>query len=331
MKKTIIRNLFAATLALTAGCSQSLPVNSFTPQTNFTANSVTKVQGDWYSTLSPELKSYYASAQGKTGEPLFMALHDIISANNQITGYGDAKGFMYSTVDNFTQNGKTGLIDAYSGVFLPGKGSNGNAYKEIGDANKDGSSGDFINCEHTWPQSFFNKSLPMVADIHHLQATLSVPNNRRWHLPFGTANGTVLYSNIGGSKLIGLGKVDLSSLIAPMVTRKDDSDDEVDIMSNNTNAIFEPGNEFKGNTARAMLYFYLRYYDQNIRQGDFNKENFWASKVPQFITWSEKIDLVSEAEIRRNGIVFGKQKNRNPFIDIPNLGSLIGENVLTSK
>ena len=330
MKKGIAQKLLVLVLGLTAGCSQSLPVNNFTPQTKFNANSVTKVQGDWYSSLSPELKSYYAPAQGKTGEELFLTLHSIISAKTDVSSYGDSKGYMYATADNFSLNGKTGLMDAYSGVFVPGKGSNGDSYKEIGDENKDGSAGDFINCEHTWPQSFFNKAMPMVADIHHLQSTLSVPNNRRSSFPFGMVTGSVAYTTSGGSKLgsPGTSRVDLSSLLTPIVPSR--KDDDMEIMSG-ADAVFEPGNAFKGNTARAMLYFYVRYYDQNIRQGGFSKDRFWVSKVATFINWSEKVDPVNAAELNRHEAVFQKQKNRNPFIDIPNLGSIIGENVLKSK
>lgn len=289
------------------------------------------VRADWFDSLPENLKSYYAPARGKTGPELFTALHSIISLNNKIRDYGDSKSFMYATADNVNFNNRPGIFDAYSEVFVPGSGGNGGSYVENGDENKDGVGRDFINCEHTWPQSFFNKSLPMVADLHHLQSTLSVPNNRRSHFPFGMATGTIVYTTSGGSKLSVIDK-----------TGKNRTPDQVrqilnlpheqsaQIMDNEFESVFEPGNAQKGNTARAMMYFYLRYFDQNIRSGEYNRDKFWNSKISTFINWAENVDPVNQEDVRRNEIIFKKQGNRNPFVDIPNLGSLIGEQTMKS-
>ncbi|MBC7475300.1 MAG: endonuclease, partial [Candidatus Sericytochromatia bacterium] len=94
---------------------------------------------------------------------------------------------------------------------------------------------------------------------------------------------------------------------------------------------FEQMDAQKGRTARCLLYFYLRYYVQNVRQDTFDKNNFWVSKVPTFIKWSEQTDVINDVDRKRNDLVFKKQGNRNPFIDIPNLASIIGENVLETE
>lgn len=307
-----------------------------------------KADSDWYSKLSPELQTYYADAKGKTGADLFDALHKIISVGNKIQGYQDSKSFMYATADNIVgPTGKSGVFDAYSYVFVNGNGGNGGDYKESGDENKDGVASDFINCEHTWPQSMFNKSLPMVADLHHLQSTLSIPNNRRSHFPFGVVTGDVVYSTSGGSKL-SLGGGNKANFVKMLdtISKKEqqqklsptnslNSDLKADLSkfaaANSMRATFEPGDQQKGNTARAMLYFYTRYYDQNIRQGEFSKEEFWSSKVPTFMSWNEQKDRPDEQEIKRNNVVFKKQGNRNPFIDVPEFASLIGESVFKAK
>ncbi len=307
-------------------------------------SSKSKDASDWYSKLSPELQSYYADAKGKTGSDLFEALNKIISANNKIQGYQDSKSFMYATADNQTVNSKTGLFDAYSYVFLPGSGGNGNDYKEKADDNKDGVSGDFVNCEHTWPQSFFGKQMPMVADIHHLQSTLSIPNNRRSHFPLGNVTGDVVYSTSGGSKLsLGKGnKAEFVKMINTLSQKENQSKNSANATNlkedlskfaaaNSMSATFEPGDQQKGNTARAMLYFYTRYSTSNIRSGEYSKEEFWSSKVSTFINWSEQKDRPDEQEIKRNDIVFKKQGNRNPFIDVPEFSSLIGESVFKAK
>jgi len=297
LKKTLTILLLTSFALASVGCNSA---QKSTVLTNPTQNVLSKsVKSDWTANLKPAVKTYYQTAEGKTGEALFDELHNIISKNNKIQSYGDSKGYMYSTIDNITVNGTTGIIGAYSQIFLPGKGSNGGAYKEKGDENGDGKPGDFVNCEHTWPQSFFNESLPMVADIHHLQSTLSIPNNRRGHLPFNEITGTPVYSTKSGSKL-------------------------------GSDKTFEPNDADKGNTARAMLYFYTRYYNANIRSGEFNHDAFWASKVPMFLKWN-KMDLPDANEMRRNDLVQQKQGNRNPFIDAPDLADAIGAQVFQTK
>jgi endonuclease I len=291
------------------------------------------INTDWFSGLKPELQAYYAPARGKTGAELFDALHKIVSQNQKVNDYLTAKSYLYSTADNTVFNGKKGLFDIYSYIFVPGSGGNGATYKENGDTNRDGAPNDFINCEHTWPQSFFNKQLPMVADMHHMFPSMSVPNNMRGHFPFGKVNPeTVVYSTSGGSKLGVIDKTGKNRSIAEL--RKIINlpyEQKSVIMDKELDSVFEPGDQQKGNTSRALLYFYLRYFDQNIKSGEFDENNFWDSRVSTFVQWSEEVDPVDPQEVKRHEIVFKNQGNRNPFIDIPHLASIIGEDVLRAK
>ncbi|RYX93075.1 hypothetical protein EON78_06340 [bacterium] len=330
--KKIISALSVLSILLASGCGQEEQLPLLTEASNNVSTSAKKVRSDWYEQLRPDLQAYYADAKGKTGAALFDSLHKIIAKGYKQASYQDSKGFMYASADNTKVNGKAGVFDAYSGVFIPGTGSNGNLYKEAGDQNKDGSPNDFINCEHTWPQSFFGKAMPMVSDLHHMQSTLAFPNQMRGHHPFGTAVHTIPYTTNGGSKL---DVVDL--------TGKNRSAEEVRkilalpyeqssvIMDKEFKVEFEPYNDQKGNTARCMLYFYLRYNDQQIKQGEFDQEEFWNSKVAMFTKWSESVDPVNAQDIARNDVIQKRQGNRNPFVDIPQLASLIGESVLQSK
>ncbi|MBC7475335.1 MAG: endonuclease [Candidatus Sericytochromatia bacterium] len=334
--KKILGSLALFSIIAITGCNTASNIQNSPDQLQSYSSSNKsgfRVDADWYSSLSPDLQAYYAEAKGKTGSDLFDSLHTIISRNNKITGYQDSKSFMYATLDNITISNKTGLLDAYSEAFIAGSGGNGDTYKEVGDDNKDGVSGDFINCEHTWPQSFFNKQLPMVGDLNHLQSTLSVPNNRRSNFAFGTATGNIVYTTSGGSKLSVNDKpgatktpiAKLKSLLGPVTLQSPP------ILNTNFDTVFEPGDQQKGRTARCMLYFYMRYFDQSIFQTGVQKDAFWTSKVPLFVEWSEQKDVVNDVDRKRNDLVFKKQGNRNPFIDIPNLGSLIGINVIQSK
>jgi len=337
MLNKIVSTALLLTTLTACGINQQLSPNNIYPNYNqgYTSNAKKKIRAnvDWYENLKPELKQYYADAKGKTGEALFDTLHEITGRGYRSDDYGSAKSFIYSTADNITVNGNKGILTAYSQIFVPGSSGNGDNYRERGDENKDGSSSDFINCEHTWPQSFFNKQLPMVSDLHHLQSTFSIPNNRRGHYPFGEVEGSVIYSTSSGSKLSGSAETsrrvsasDLKSIMNLPYLQRDNV-----IKSKNLGFVFEPTNVQKGNTARAMMYFFLRYHDRNIKSGEYNEQEFWDSKVKTFIKWAEQIDQVDANEARRNDIIFGKQGNRNPFVDIPGLASLIGEDVLTSK
>ena len=42
-----------------------------------------------------------------------------------------------------------------------------------------------MNVEHVFPQTYFDRALPMRSDLHHLMATFEHPNEMRGRLPFG--------------------------------------------------------------------------------------------------------------------------------------------------
>jgi endonuclease I len=86
---------------------------------------------------------------------------------------------------------------------------------------------------------------------------------------------------------------------------------------------FYPGDEFKGDVARIIMYMYLCYPTQcepvNIGAGDTT----YAADMPDiFLQWNQE-DPVSDFERNRNDVIFSFQGNRNPFIDNPYLATLI--------
>ncbi|HAH08205.1 MAG TPA: hypothetical protein DCM05_17050 [Elusimicrobia bacterium] len=233
--------------------------------------------------------AYLSEVSGLSGQELLGALRRITGKGFSEKGYGEARDYMYSTADNVTVNGVKGIIDAYSGLFLPGTSGSGGQYKEPGDANEDGySDRDGVNAEHVWPQSFFNRQLPMRSDLHHLMATLAHPNSVRGHLPFGEVTDPE-YSNKGGAKM--------------------------------GNGVFEPPDFTKGRVARAVLYFYARYGDRSVFQGD--SRGFFGPKVEMLLRWNRE-HPPTEFEKRRNDLVERWQGNRNPFVDDPSLAERIG-------
>ncbi|MHB0996858.1 MAG: endonuclease I family protein [Elusimicrobiales bacterium] len=226
------------------------------------------------------------------GEELFTYLHEATdpAMRKAAPSYTASKAFMYSHADNTGCNGGPGIITFYSQVCVNGSSDSGGDYPERGDLNGDGVVDSFINAEHIWPQGYFDSKLPMVADLHHLAPTFVTPNSRRSNLKFAKVSA-VIYKTSAGSKLGSEG--------------------------------FEPADAVKGNVARAVLYFVVRYHDRSIRQGmDYN--SFWVRTVPLLLTWNRQ-DPPDAAERRRNDQVEDFQGNRNPFIDYPELADRVGE------
>lgn len=141
-----------------------------------------------------------------------------------------------------------------------------------------------MNVEHTWPKSKGAKTVPAVSDLHHLFPTDSEVNSKRSSHPFCEVRD-VKWTN------------GLSSLGT----------------SGRKGYCFEPPKEHRGNIARAMFYFAVRY---NKRID--NREEKWLKK------W-HKDDPIDQAEIERNKKIIKIQKNTNPFIDYPEFVELISD------
>jgi hypothetical protein len=146
-----------------------------------------------------------------------------------------------------------------------------------------------LNCEHTWPQSKFNPKYPaelQKTDLHHLFPSDMRANSTRNNHPFADVDGVPTNSSCTDS-LIGV------SLSSP------------DIVS------FEPPRQHKGNVARAIYYFSIRY-----------KMPIAESEAEYLRVWNAE-DPVDAAEIVRNDKIMNVQGNRNPFVDYPNLINLL--------
>ncbi|MFA6030170.1 MAG: endonuclease [Elusimicrobiota bacterium] len=236
---------------------------------------------------------YLKAVEGLSGQDLFWALHDIEAKGHHAHDYKEASAFIFGTADNVTLRGMRGIVDAYSGVFVPGTGESGGRYGERGDENGDGYNDTGMNIEHVWPQSFFNKRLPMKSDVHHLMATFMHPNSVRGHMPFGEVQGGATYENKGGAKSDG--------------------------------SVFEPPDFTKGRVARALLYFFVRYCDGDIMAGDSSR--FWGARLEMLLRWNRE-HPPTDFERRRNDLVERYQGNRNPFVDDPSLAERIGMDAL---
>jgi hypothetical protein len=232
--------------------------------------------------------------QGLSGKALLDKVSALAGTGHRPHDYSAASDFMFSKADNIVLNGVRGVVDAYSGIFVPGTSKEGSDYPEPGDRNGDGfPDNKGMNVEHTWPQSLFDKALPMRSDLHHLMATFMHPNSVRGHMPFGVVTGTPDYENKAGAK--------------------------------RGNGVFEPPDAVKGRVARGLLYYYARYKDSRM----FGRKSqvFWNQQIPILLEWNRRFPP-DAFEASRNTLVESFQGNRNPFIDDYRLADQIGAEAL---
>lgn len=144
---------------------------------------------------------------------------------------------------------------------------------------------EIVNCEHTWPQSKFSKEFPadlQKSDLHHLFPSDMHANSTRNNHPFSElAKGKFTSANCQDSRI--------------------GTPQESNVTS------FEPPKEHRGNVARAMTYFSVRY-----------KMPIDAVQKKYFEKWNEE-DPVDNDERERNEKILRIQGNRNPFVDYPEL------------
>jgi hypothetical protein len=202
-------------------------------------------------------------------------------------GYDIARAKMYGDCDN---QGST-VTCVYGGYVVAHP--SGNTATKINLPN-----GKIINAEHTIPQSFFNEDDPMVSDMCHLFPTYETWNSVRsnfpfseipdaqttqWHLLLNAATSSIPSSNIGA-------------------------------YSEAKSGTYEPREIQKGNTARAIFYFYTVYED--IMNNTYNHPITDVASIQTLYNWHIQ-DPVTAADIARNDCIKTSQGNGNPYIDHP--------------
>lgn len=256
--------------------------------------------------------NYYDSANGLSGYALKTQLKNIVTSGHtyNASSYDNLFTAYASTDRDYYYENDGSLLDIYSENPTGSETSYNISNDECG-GNITGE-GQCYNREHLFPQGFFNNSdaLPMISDIHTVVPTDGFVNNGRSNYPFGIVSNTnTSYAN--GSKW-GTG--------------------------NNygyTNRVFEPIDEFKGDIARALLYFAVRYEDNWNDNGweapDASPYNPLNGTSDQFYeTWFintmldwHAADPVSQRELDRNDEAYNFQGNANPFVNHPEYAALI--------
>jgi hypothetical protein len=82
-------------------------------------------------------------------------------------------------------------------------------------------------------------------------------------------------------------------------------------------------NAWKGDVARSLFYMAVRYNGLNVVNGNpAESPDGFIGDLATLLNWNT-LDAADDFEMNRNNIIYNWQKNRNPFIDMPNLVSYV--------
>ena len=267
---------------------------------------------------------YYNGTVGLTGYALKTKVYEIIAGGNYNWNYGDLSEYYKQTdldvyYDHTPANNPNGgnyiLLDTYSEIPGSTDAYEYNATQLVGSSSAEGNG---YNREHVVPQSTFYSNYPMYSDLHFVIPTDARINQLRSNYPYGigtNAPSGIHYTFTNGSKIA----------------------DDLTPGYPYSGRVYEPIDEFKGDIARAILYFVTRY---ESKLPSFKFEQYATSSTqqipandrsaldgtqergidPTYINMLKQwhaLDPVSQKEIDRNNAVFAIQKNRNPFVDNP--------------
>ena len=188
--------------------------------------------------------------------------------------------------------------------FTPGTGTGGQQDQGSGGT----AEGQYYNREHSVPRSWFGGGTTGPgADYLHIYPTDKKVNGKRGDIPYGIVAAPT-FTSLNGTKLG-------TSAIAGI-----------------TGNVFEPVDSFKGDVARAFLYFVTKYEDNMSTYGSialaaqaFEPNTFPSVDIPYLqlmIDWCH-LDPVSQKELTRNDGAYSFQHNRNPYVDHPEYIDLV--------
>lgn len=283
-----VNNTFPFTIP--AGGSQTVTV-TFLPKHNIAHNSEMVIETDSHGGhLSVDLsgqgkysKAYYNNTENKAEDQLKAALKTTISSPYNSFGYNSARDKMYMEVDNWKVNGRGSATNKLECVYT---GRIASGYTDRTNLFNNFN----INAEHTFPQGKFGQAEPMRSDIHHLFPTDENANNSRSSFPFGIATTPYVNDNLNAPSHLG------------------------------ANQKYEPRDVQKGATARAMLYFVIRYQDY---------QGFFVSQEAILKEWNRNF-APTAVDVKRNDDIQARQLNRNPFVDYPQFAARINNFVSPS-
>jgi len=243
-----------------------------------------------FSALSQAPAGYYTNADGKTGTELKTVLHNIIKGHTTFpytAGTTDVWDILKET-DRDPAN-PANVILFYTGWSV-------NAAQEFN--NENGWNREHVRAKSHGP--FDDGVRGPGTDCHHLRPTDISVNAARGNYYFDFAD--VIYIDPSG----------------PTTCKY-----------NASRYVWEPRDAVKGDAARMIFYMAVRYEGDdgfpNLEVVDYIPTNYASplfGDLSTLLEWNTS-DPVDAFEMNRNNVVYGYQKNRNPFIDHPEYANKI--------
>lgn len=238
-----------------------------------------------------EYTGMYEGLDDVTGVALVQALCPLVRNNTTTVSYDNAKDILRDDID---------IYDGYIHEIYTGQWWNPDA--------------SIINVEHIWPQSKGAGSAPMQGDMHHLYLSHGYYNSARSNHPFGY----VVEVTYDGNDVEPFpdaectDKFPTSDWTGCMTYVGDDSLGE---------RVCEPRDGHKGNTARAIFYFQLRYGGSSCSLKPLSTfDTYGADHIAlteQTLREWNRLDPPDDHERNRNSRIAAREGVRNPFIDHP--------------
>ena len=236
---------------------------------------------------------YYSSLDGKSGQALKDAIHELIRQHT-VLSYGSLWYYFHET--DCRADDKSKVWDMYSDKTY---------YFRSGNSGVNG-----MHKEHSFPKSWWGgydetEGYAGYTDINHLYPADGDANMAKSNYPLGEVS-TVRFDN--GVTRVG----------SPMTGQ-----------GGGCNSVFEPDDRYKGDFARTYFYMacayqnYHWYYTYMLSNNSWKTLNEWSIEL--LCRWA-RADAVSDKEADRNDAVQKYQNNRNPFIDFPDLFEYIWGN-----
>lgn len=245
---------------------------------------VVSVAYDIATGTSFDISAYYADAVGKKGDELKDAIAQIITDDYEYISYGDLR-YKINIADQDPEN-EDNVWLFYTELSVSGTWDSGQSW----------------NREHVWAKSrglgtTTNSTKSLASDFHNLKAEDPDVNSSKSNRDFET------YVNEG---------------------------DDEDFAGTHGTYSYSPKKSARGDVARMMFYMQLRWSASDGLVLDDNSENSPSydssykrqGRLSHLLQWHQ-LDPVDPFEVRRNNVVFQYQKNRNPFVDHPELADFI--------
>ncbi len=278
-------------------------------------------------------QGYYDRAYGKSGRELQDSLCSIIDGHKRIH-FNES---YYDTLTHITTYHDTCLLTMYPQTD-PVRGEQGQIFdiynacsftpEDLGEYSEGMLSCVHFQKEHTFPAAWFNgrnmnagfcaKRCEAYSDLFNVYPADAKANNLRRDNPYGVVNRD------GAATLFSAGAALGYNVYEPPYATM--------TMPRSQKTAFEPLDEFKGDIARNYFYMATRYMHEDATWPTtwdstpmFNRSQPREWALAMLLEWHFS-DPVSEKEIWRNNAIYGIQGNRNPYIDHPELVTLVWGN-----